>query len=539
MFDIFYFDKKPNLFAHEQKVDSIEQAHALAKTRFFWIVNYLCDYTEFDFLWEPTPWENHQRHVWASQWQVDSGTWLVPTAGYAETNYRPHAVYRNKGVPLVEIDHLDQHAGMLDNTIKQFRYYDSYLTTLTRIAKSLKGQHEYVWVCSSVCDYSNFDFTWHPEVWQSDMLHVFPSNEQKFGDTFYMHVPSFADNAEQVELLDWYNVNYVQDITVPRHAIPVVRHTHDTHVEAIKTSDWIGPLALFTVDNVPVNVPTVSLWGEKTKTIVPLSPGARAVIVPKPAKTKINTQLYDYKYINKSKRHCLEDQPLDVVFISNGEYNALFNWQRLCSSLGQNAMDNRVVWSEGVKGRVAAYHAAAHASTTPWFFAVFAKLEVDHDFDWTWQPDRMQQPKHYIFYARNPVNGLEYGHQAMIAYNKQLVLNNTGHGLDFTLDSAHEVVPIVSGTANYVNSAWMAWRTAFRECIKLQMSTDVVSQHRLSQWLKENNSDSYVKWCHIGAHDAVNYFQSVNGDFDELRKSYDWEWLASYALFVHNLTPDL
>jgi hypothetical protein len=56
---------------------------------------------------------------------------------------------------------------------------------------------------------------------------------------------------------------------------------------------------------------------------------------------------------------------------------------------------------------------------------VFAKLEVSSMFDWSWQPDRLQEPKHYIFHALNPVNGLEYGHQAMIAYNKKLVLANT------------------------------------------------------------------------------------------------------------------
>jgi hypothetical protein len=67
---------------------------------------------------------------------------------------------------------------------------------------------------------------------------------------------------------------------------------------------------------------------------------------------------------------------------------------------------------------------------------VFAKLEVSSSFDWSWQPDRLQEPKHYIFHALNPVNGLEYGHQAMIAYNRKLVLENTAPGLDFTLDSS-------------------------------------------------------------------------------------------------------
>jgi hypothetical protein len=191
------------------------------------------------------------------------------------------------------------------------------------------------------------------------------------------------------------------------------------------------------------------------------------------------------------------------VFISNGEVNADYNYEKLKFHAGDQ---NRIRRVDRVPGRVAAYHAAANASTTPWFFAVFAKLEVDYLFDWSWQPDRLQQAKHYIFHARNPINGLEYGHQAMIAYNKQLTLANTGTGLDFTLDSAHEVVPILSGTAYYHMDPWMCWRTAFREVLKLCSATDIESQYRLKQWIKEcgpRNDYDYARWSHIGAQDAV------------------------------------
>jgi hypothetical protein len=88
MFDVFYIGNKPNLFAHECEVESIEQAQQQSRTRYFWIVNYLTDYTNFDFLWEPVPWQSHQRHAWTSQWQKDAGTYLVPKQGYTETNYR-------------------------------------------------------------------------------------------------------------------------------------------------------------------------------------------------------------------------------------------------------------------------------------------------------------------------------------------------------------------------------------------------------------------------------------------------------------------
>jgi hypothetical protein len=601
MFDVFYTGIKPNLFAHEQPAETIEQAQLLSRTRYFWWINYLTDYTGFDFLWEPTPWQSHQRHTWSSQWQKDSGTYLVPRRGYTETNYRtdqqvtryydlpswnipegfdvesfdwswhpdptdPPYIYqfgtqhqRTGGpqycvpgatdlkfvdqirgsvktgtTPIVEIDHLDGHAGQVADTVKTVRYFDNYRDVLTRIANTV--EHEYIWIVSSVCDYTNFDFSWHPEFWQNTMLHVFASDGEKFGDTFYMHVPSFRQRIGQFELLDWYDLNFV-GINVPRRPLPVIKHTFDTHVEAVKTTDWLGPLAVFTVDSVD-QVTTVPLWREKTKTIVPLSAGASQVIVPKTAVPYIKTQLYDYPYINKTQRHLHNEQALDIVFIDNGEPNADANYEHMCEVVSLT-WRNRIHRSTGVTGRVAAYHAAAQLSTTPWFFAVFAKLYVNKDFDWLWQPDHMQEPKHYIFHAFNPINGLTYGHQAMIAYNKQLVLENSGVGLDFTLDSAHEVVPILSGTAEYAHSPWMAWRTAFRECIKLRGQTDVESLYRLDKWLgpvPEALPNS--EWSRWGAEDAVEYYDSVGGDTEELRKSYDWSWLASYALIRRNLLPD-
>jgi hypothetical protein len=402
------------------------------------------------------------------------------------------------------------------------------------LAKSIGTEHEYVWVCSSICDYTDFDFSWHPEQWQATMLHVFASDTEKFGDTFFMHVPTFAEYAERKELLEWYDCNFVS-VGVPRRPMPVVQHDQDSHVDVVRTRNFAGPLAVFTQsDYMSTNLVTVPLWREQTKTIVPLNPGASSVVVPRTAIPYIKTQLYDYPYVDKT--HCmLKDQLQDIVFISNGEPNAEQHYKRL--SLLPKA--NRLVRVSNINGRAAAYHAAAEASTTPWFFAVFAKLEVDIDFDFTWQPDRMQQAKHYIFHAQNPVNGLVYGHQAMIAYNRQLVLDNPGIGLDFTLDSPHEVVPILSGVAHYNTSPWSSWRTAFRECIKLKASLpDVESEYRLGKWLDVNSDEADPQWSRWGAEDAVNYYDAVNGNFDALKKSYEWEWLASYAFIKRSLVPN-
>ena len=503
-----------------------------------WHIPEHVDVTDMDFSWVPDPAEPPYIYQFATQHQKTGGP-QYPVPGATEFKYvdMMRAEVKKEAAPIFEIDHLDGNAGQIPGTVKKVRYFDNYRDTLIRLAKSLVGEYEHVWVCSSICDYEGFDFSWHPETWQSTMLHVFPSNEQKFGDTFYMHVPTFAERAEKKALLEWYSVNYVSRKVVPRRSMPVIEHTGDSQVDAVKITDWNGPLALFTTNGIPITIPTVPLWRQEVKTIMPLSAGASAVIVPKVARGDVKTQLYDYAHIDKTQRKRHGDRPLDIVYISNGEYSAEQNYGRLLDSTYNR--NNRIHRVDGVNGRVAAYHAAAGMSTTPWFFAVFAKLRVNMNFDWDWQPDRMQQPKHYIFHALNPVNGLEYGHQAMIAYNRELVLSNTGQGLDFTLDSAHEVVPLRSGIAEYADTPWMAWRTAFREVIKLKASLpDVESEYRLNMWLSNAGEIQNAEWSQWGAEDAVAYYDDVGGDFAALKKSYEWAWLASYAFVRRNLTPD-
>jgi len=502
-----------------------------------WTVPNGTDTDSFDWTWHPDATEPGYVYQFGTQHQRTGGpVYSVPGATKIKYVEQLKIHVDSTLAVIVEIDHLDGNATQIASTVKTIRYFDNYRDTLIRIAKSLVGQYEFAWVCSSICDYTDFDFSWHPEQWQATMLHVFASNEQKFGDTFYMHVPSFAEYAERKPLLEWYDCNFVDSI-VPRRPMPVIEHAGDSNVDTVKTTEWSGPVALFTTNGMPMTIPAVNLWRSETKTITPLSSGASAVVVPKSAVPYIKTQLYDYPYIDKTQQQRHGDNKLDIVFVSNGESNAENNWTILESRI-TGLETNKLHRVDRVNGRAAAYHAAARASTTPWFFAVFGKLAIDLDFDWTWQPDRMQEAKHYIFHAQNPVNGLVYGHQAMIAYNRQLVLDNPGVGLDFTLDSPHEVVPILSGIAHYDTSPWSAWRTAFREVLKLQASLpDVENEYRLAKWLDINSDEADPQWSRLGAEDAVEYYNQVNGDFDALKKSYEWEWLATYAFVKRSLLP--
>ena len=359
MFDVFYYGQKPNLFAHEQQAQSIEHAKQLSRTRYFWWTNYLTDYSDFDFLWQPVPWEANQIHVWPSQHQQNSGTMLIPKHGVTETNYNHPTLKRTRTVPCIGIDH---GTGLIVDCEITTRYISDYLGTLRRVLAKVK--HEYVWIVSSVCDYTHFDFTWHPSEWQADMLHVFASGTQKFGDTFYVHVPTFLEKSKCIKLLEWFDtLHFVTDTSVPRCPIPIVEHAYDTHVEAVKQHEFKSPLVMFSTGGRTGFEPTICLWREQTKTVVPLTPGASIVIVPRETKNHLSKQIYDYPYIDKTWAQGTE-APLDIVFIDNREPNADDNLQWLSGVTA--GLDNRVVRSSGVNGRVAAYHAAAKMSTTPW-----------------------------------------------------------------------------------------------------------------------------------------------------------------------------
>ena len=61
------------------------------------------------------------------------------------------------------------------------------------------------------------------------------------------------------------------------------------------------------------------------------------------------------------------------------------------------------------------------------------------------------------------------------------------------------------------------------------------SAYRLSKWLTVTQELPNSKYSVYGAEDAIEYYNTVNGSFAELKKSYDWEWLASYAFMRRNL----
>ena len=501
-----------------------------------WIVPKGIDDSEFDYSWHPDRTEPDYEYRFPTQWQREGGPVYPGSAGIKYmTSQRIHA----NSTQIFYMDFLnpesDAQFKLLQKEypdIKRTRYVDSHLNVFKRIMNL--ATTEFVWIISSVCNYDFFDFTWHPTDAQREMIHCFPSSIQSRGDTFYIHVPSFAQQMIELELLDWFNViNYCDDQRVHRFDLPLHVYSTDDLVTEIKQYEFKTPYVAFTTQNDLSVTSSPCLWTEKDRVVERCSVSGATCIVPRDIKTYLRTQIYDYPYLEESvyrinEYYADKQYPgIDIVYISNGEPNEVQHYEHLTYT----SNDHDIKWIRNVNGRTAAIRAAAEASTTPWFFCVPAKLRTEDNFDWFWLPDYYQGPKHYVFTAHNPVNGLEYGHQALVAYNKNLVLSTTEPGIDFTLSQAHEVVPVLSGVAEFNSDPWTTWRTAFREVVKLKhynaTQPTLETEHRLHTWCTVAQGAN-AEWCLRGAKDATEYYEAVSGNYDEIVKTYNWDWLADY-----------
>ena len=108
---------------------------------------------------------------------------------------------------------------------------------------------------------------------------------------------------------------------------------------------------------------------------------------------------------------------------------------------------------------------------------------------------------------------------------KKLVFKTPKPGLDFTMSQAHHSVPILSAISNCNETPLLAYRSSFREVIKLlQMKQTVESKYRLKKWSTLGNGDN-AEWIYRGAVDGKKHYEQYKDDYTKLMYSYDFEWI--------------
>ena len=413
------------------------------------------------------------------------------------------------------------------------RFYKDILSTVIRAIEHSRTSHMWIVLACSNC--KDFDFDWEPVPWESKQIHCWAAGTQKFGDILL--VPTAELKQQSPACLEWFHdINY--HMPGPRrHPWPVVQVGDADLTTSIRQTNFETTYQLFNCNTQSTCVDTEpSLWGEKPLQLISFSKDNSVCLVPKAAQMCLETQVYDYQHLVRVDS--VPSTPQDIVFISYDEPQADKNWSRLVTRFS-NA--RRV---HGVAGMENALKAAATASTTPWFYAVFAKTRLHEDWDFSFVPDRWQAPKQYIFNALNASNGLCYGHMGIILYHKESVLNSKPWeeigGMDFTMSFDTESIPLTSVYGEFAITPYHAWRTAFREVSKLSQwqldEPSVETDYRIHVW-KTHATGPNAEWVLRGANDGAEFFSENIWNHDILKQAFRWEWLKDYFSQLHG-SPD-
>ncbi len=492
----------------------------------YWEIPDNLDTSNFDFSWRPDPWDRPYIHQFGTQWQKTGGPrFVIPENEGIKYQSHQYAIrLRDESSrawrplkPNVSFDY----SWHPDDTDPPYIYifgnqwYDS--VTMPTVQYKVQGATEKKFIqevratlgpCMDrwiAPDYiTDFDYSWQPHPHDPPYEHQFPTHWH------YSAGPRYI--CENNKGLKYQNVLVAKTRT--NDIVDTIEYK-DSILEALRKHKFTRPFVHIKQGDSKVDPYELI---KSSDSFIHVIDGLEAIVGER-AVDMLYDKLTDYHNV---RYHFTDKEPelLDIVFFSNGESCAEENYQALLDL----KLPNRIVHIKDVQGRVASQHAAANASNTEWYFLVNAKLRVNPEFDFRWQPDVLKSRRHYIFRATNPVNGLVYGHMAIVANNKTLTLNTIGRGLDFTLDSPTEVVNINCGTAVFNSSAWDTWRTSFREVVKLCYAKDSESKKRLEVWTSVAEGD-FAQYSLQGARDAVDYYNEVNGDFEKLKLSYDWSWL--------------
>lgn len=242
----------------------------------------------------------------------------------------------------------------------------------------------------------------------------------------------------------------------------------------------------------------------------------------------------DYRFLAVKKEYdetASFNSPFDIVFISNGEKNADANYQKLLKSY-PNA--KRV---DKVKGIHQAHIEAAKCVDTKMFWVVDGDAEILDDFEFDHQIayyDIDGYKTVFVWRSLNPVNDLIYGYGGVKLLPTDLTLNMDTSTPDMTTSISKNFKGInrMSNITAFNTDAFSAWRSGFRECVKLasrsiDRQVDDETTFRLKAWCSRGADKLFGEETIAGAYIGAKYGIMNKNSAKALAKINDFEWLRS------------
>lgn len=255
------------------------------------------------------------------------------------------------------------------------------------------------------------------------------------------------------------------------------------------------------------------------------SKSAKVYLAPKDIKfDKKENDFPDKKFINTD---LIKSPPYDIFFICYDENNASKNLRYL----KEKRPDVRVI--SGITGIFNAHLEAANQSATEFFWVVDADATVIDAFDFEYKVSEYDFDVVHIWKSYNPINKLEYGHGGVKLIPKHIILTadeETTIDVTTSLTDKIKVVNEISNINNFATNPFNAWRSAFRECVKLvsrsiARSNEEETSVYLDAWLNKGGDRPFGEYSKGGASAGKWYGETFKNDKSALAKINDYEWL--------------
>lgn len=223
---------------------------------------------------------------------------------------------------------------------------------------------------------------------------------------------------------------------------------------------------------------------------------------------------------------------IPIYFLYSQEANMNENWERLLE---------KAPIAEAVASTGTIFESHKHIAdrcTADRFYVVDADCWIVDKFNFDTKIELT--PKSVaVFRAKNPINGLVYGHGGIKLFSKDCfsVERLDRPDMTTTLADSYIKVNVLASEHRFNYTAFSTWRTAFREAIKLSAGINKNNNaqedtQRLDMWLNAGLEAKYGYFCVEGARQGIAYTQSEDYDhavvnnFDWLRNKFiEWTGL--------------
>jgi hypothetical protein len=375
----------------------------------------------------------------------------------------------------------------------------------------------------------DFDFSYEPDDWSQDVVHVFSNGDYYDGVCL---IPKNNLPTEKEFEYRFFTQKKEVDI-VASTPVSYDRFYIDTYEEYLNALEkttteffWVIPSDVKINSNFDFSYQAPMY--EKYPHVL-LNGKFYDGISLHNTNSPITKKEFEYRFFTQKKEVDTQaswPKAFDIVFISYNEPNAEQNFEKLKSRFPNT---KRV---HGVKGIHNAHIEAAKKVKTEMFWVVDGDAQIKDDFDFDYQVPRWERDTVHVCRSQNPVNGLIYGYGGVKLLPTAMTINMDTSKPDMTTSISNKFKPIkeISNITAFNTDSFNAWKSGFRECAKL--ASNVIDRQKDQETKKRLDT-----WCNVGTNkpfgiDAIKgakagkEFGEINKDNPcKLLKINDFDWL--------------